>query len=193
MTTSIFFFGGYNAKPNDMKLWKDSAASQRPKDVVVFTYAWPEGAGSRSDSAITGFRNAGMFKDAVSRISSSSADQIYIVGHSSGCAIANEVDSALPRNDKVSLVALDGFAPNAHQLGRPSTQIWAAVCGSAKSRNHDSLKSRVGGKLRIYQATNCKTEWALHFSLVNAAATDAIVTSVATGYSHCWANLCWMG
>jgi len=192
MTTNIFFFGGYNATSNDMKSWKDSAASQRSNDVVVFTHAWPVGAHSDAQSAVHAFRSAGMFKDAVSKITASSADKIYIVGHSSGCAIANDVDSALPHDDKVSLVALDGFAPSGPQLGRSSTQVWAAVCDGAKSRNHDSLKRVVGNRLRIHNATNCKTQWALHFSLVNAAATDDIVKSIATGYSHCWANLCWM-
>lgn len=191
MTTCIFFFGGYNATSNDMNAWKDSAVSQRSNDVAVFTYAWPLGARSDAQSAVHAFRSAGTFRDAVSRITSSTADKIYIVGHSSGCAIANDVDNALPPSDKVSLVALDGFAPSGRQLLRPSTQVWAAVCGGVKSRNHDSLRS-VTSHLRIYNATNCRSSWALHFSLVNAAATDTIVTSIATGYSHCWANLCWM-
>ena len=61
--------------------------------------------------------------------------------------------------------------PSGRQLLRPSTQVWAAVCGGVKSRNHDSLRS-VTSHLRIYNATNCRSSWALHFSLVNAAATD---------------------
>jgi hypothetical protein len=34
--------------------------------------------------------------------------------------------------------------------------------------------------------------WALHFSLVNAAATDSTVKSIATGYAQCRANLVWL-
>ena len=38
------------------------------------------------------------------------------------------------------------------QLARPSTQVWAAECGSATSRNHDGLKKAIGGRLKIYGA-----------------------------------------
>jgi hypothetical protein len=90
------------------------------------------------------------------------------------------------------LVALDGFGPDQAQLKRSSTQVWAAVCGDATSRNYRSLKKLVGGQLKVYKATDCKTMWALHFSLVNAAANDKLVTSIRTGYAQCRANLMWL-
>jgi hypothetical protein len=33
---------------------------------------------------------------------------------------------------------------------------------------------------------------ALHFSLVNANATDSVVKNIATGYDKCDANLAWL-
>ena len=73
---------------------------------------------------------------------------------------------------------------------RPSTQVWAAVCGNTKSLNYP--KGQVGGRLNVYEATDCKKLWALHFSLVNAAATDGTVHGIATGYFQCRANLVWL-
>lgn len=42
------------------------------------------------------------------------------------------------------------------------------------------------------RAGDCKSPWALHFSVVNAAASDASVKDVSTGYANCRANLVWM-
>jgi hypothetical protein len=86
-------------------------------------------------------------------------------------------------------VALDGFAPDSDQLKRPSTQVWGAVCGGVTSRNYNFA---LGSRLKVFQATNCKTDWALHFSLVNAAATDTLVPTRQKGYFHCQANLVWL-
>jgi hypothetical protein len=161
--------------------------------VYVFTYAWPAGASADKTSAVATFRSAGTFDKAVSDINASSKDSVYIVGHSSGCAIANAVDRAVKDHDRVGLVALDGFLPDGAQLARPSTQVWAAE-GSREgvSRNHDDLKEAIGGRLKIYKATGCTTLMALHFSLVNAAATDASVPDIPSGYTNCRANLVWM-
>ena len=75
----------------------------------------------------------------------------------------------------------------ARQLDRETTQVWGAVCEGVHSRNFPN--SSLKGRRRIYTAKDCKTMWALHFSLVNAAATDDLVHNVATGYANCQANL----
>ncbi len=59
------------------------------------------------------------------------------------------------------------------------------------SRNHDGLQKKLGSKLNIFHAPSGTTEWALHFSLVNVAATDAI-DDASKGYMNCRANLFWM-
>ena len=58
--------------------------------------------------------------------------------------------------------------------------------------NYDDLKNAIGSRLKIYKATDCNHEWALHFSVVNSAANDKAVTSIAAGYAQCRANLMWM-
>jgi pimeloyl-ACP methyl ester carboxylesterase len=191
MSTYVAFFGGYQATAQDMKAWWASAKAQRP-DVTFDCYPWPSGANSDAESAVNAFTRPGDFDLALTLIHAHAGDQIYIVGHSSGCAIANAIDLHLTDTSKVNLVALDGFAPDSKQRARPTTQMWAAECGKAVSRNHDALKRVAGGRLRIYKATDCLQPWALHFSVVNSDAMDRTVTSVATGYAGCRANLVWM-
>jgi hypothetical protein len=188
MTNHALFFGGYHASQADVNAWLDSAKAQQP-EVEFEAFPWPPGAASDDKSAVAGFTKSGL-KQVIADIESSGADQIYIVGHSSGCAIANAVDSGLKGHSNVVLVALDGFVPDGKQLGRQSTQCWGAVRGDAKSRNYDSMKK--SRRLHVYTATDCKTMWALHFSLVNAAANDKVVTSIRTGYAECKANLVWL-
>jgi hypothetical protein len=192
MSAYVLFFGGYHATLTDINVWSASAKAQKA-DVTFDCYPWPSGAGAGAQSAIAAFTKAGSYAQAIATVHECASDLIYLVGHSSGCAIANAVDRGLKDTSKVILVALDGFAPSRAQLARPSTQVWAAECGHAKSRNHDGLKNAVGGRLKIYKATHCRhSPWALHFSVVNSAASDKAVTSIATGYAHCRANLCWM-
>ncbi len=95
MSTCVFFFGGYKATLTDMNLWVGSAKAQR-EDVQFAAYPWPSSATDSDDtSAITGFKTSGQFDKAVKAAQNSGAELIYLVGHSSGCAIANEVDRAL--------------------------------------------------------------------------------------------------
>jgi hypothetical protein len=187
----VLFFGGYHATLKDINIWSATAKAQWP-DATFDGYPWPSGASSDATSAVSTFTAAGSYAEAIGTIQECATDLIYLVGHSSGCAIANAVDRGLKDTSKVILVALDGFAPSHAQLARPSTQVWAAECGKAKSRNHDALRKAVGGRLKIYKATSCYGPWALHFSVANSGANDKAVTSIATGYANCRANLMWM-
>ena len=54
------------------------------------------------------------------------------------------------------------------------------------------LKEAVGGRLKVWRATDAKGAWALHFSVVNAAASDRSVKKVQQGYANCRTNLMWM-
>ena len=187
----VLFFGGYRATQTDMNVWLGSAKAQRAT-VDFDAIPWPAGADSSAASAVSTFKKGRKLDSMLEAIESSGADLIYIVGHSSGCAIANAVDSSLKDHKNVRLVALDGFAPGRHQLARVDTQVWAATCGNEKSRNYTALKKAVGSRLQVYAATDCKTSWALHFSLVNAAASDRLVKNIASGYAQCKANLMWL-
>ncbi len=194
MNYSVFYFGGWNATQLNINDWVRSAHHQQPG--IKFTgYPYPTGAGWDYKSAINSSEK--LRTSAVIAIQASRADAIYIVGHSSGCAISNAVDKALKDTSKIRLVALDGFAPDQDQRDRPSTQVWSAWGGDVKKRyqakNYDELKPLLQNELLEYYAgTNCTTKLALHFSLVNTNAADSVVKSIATGYDQCEANLAWL-
>jgi len=186
----VFFFGGYQSSPSDVNLWSESARKQRP-DVTFNAFPYPPDTPSEPPGNVLE-----KFRSAIESIKNTKADKIFVVGHSSGCAIANGVARRLSENDKIALVALDGFLPDAKQLKRPSTQVWGAVSGNAKSLHHDGMKS--GGKERFHEFTanpDCTTKVALHFSLVNRAANDRDIKNfhdIKNGYKACVANLCWL-
>ena len=191
LTISVFYFGGYKASSPDMDRWLKSAQKQR-SDVDFHAFPYPPDATSEPTD-----KDVDTFKSVIKNINETQAEKIFIVGHSSGCAIANAVDRRLKDTTKVTLVALDGFAPDAKQLKRKSTQIWSAESGAGKSYNHDRLKNRLGDRLQIFHATaDCTTELALHFSLVNISANDTDLKSFKTdlknGYKDCVTNLCWL-
>src|SRR5215472_6821014 len=124
MSILVVFFCGYNNKSSktDMGLWLASARKQR-SDVQFEAFPWPDGLNkSGDDDAVNGFKQ---FDAAIKIIEDSHADKIFIVGHSSGCAIANEVNSRLEGDHKnVTLVDLDGFAPQPKQKKGATVQAW---------------------------------------------------------------------
>ncbi len=190
MKMAVFYFGGYNASWDDILKWVASAKLQEP-NVDITGYGWPKGVVSApADRVVKGAEQ--LIKTAVKDIETSRAELIYIVGHSSGCAIANAVDKRRQTPRKVvALVALDGFSPDADQLKRETTQVWGAICDGVTSKN---FPGSAGGRRHIYQVPvkNCKELWPLHFVLVNAAARDKLVTGTRNGYVNCEANLIWL-
>ena len=193
MSTSVFFFGGFGANADNMKVWLDTARAQKSKvDFNAFPY--PD-AGPDDTEAVAGFKQ---LKSVAGTIAKSRADLIYIVGHSSGCAIANAVDDKLKDHSKIALITLDGFVPDKDQRGRDSTKLWSAQC-----KNNDkltavhfaTLSSVAGANLQLYKPTDCNDQtnkWSLHFSLVNKSASTVKITDVSQGYQKCQANLCWL-
>jgi hypothetical protein len=188
MSQAVFYFGGYHATQHDIDAWLRSAREQKPH-VEFFGFPWPNGARSSSaKDAVNAFKDPkdGPYDSVIDDIQGNGADTIFIVGHSSGCAIANEVDAGLEWTENIVLVALDGFRPNEDQLDRETTQVWGARCEGVHSRN---FPGHAKGRRKVFTAKDCKSEWALHFSLVNANAKDGLVDSVAKGYAKCRANL----
>jgi hypothetical protein len=185
MSQAVCYFGGYHASDLDIDAWLRTARAQKPA-VEFIGFPWPKGASSGAHSAVKTFSKHGKYDSVIGDIQGNGADTIFIVGHSSGCAIANAVDAGLKSTENIVLVALDGFTPNGGQLDRQTTQVWGATCDGVKSRNFPGF---VKGRRKVFTATNCKSEWALHFSLVNANASDDLVDSVAKGYASCRANL----
>src|SRR4029077_8045755 len=116
----------------DMDLWKTSAEKQRD-DVEFDACHYPDGVDYKRTSAVDGFKH---YDAVVKKIEDNGADPIFIVGHSSGCAIAEEVNSRVKGDHKNStLVSLDGFAPFPKQIKGASVQAWSAEGGGGQSLN----------------------------------------------------------
>ena len=190
----VIFFGGFLASWDDMDKWLRSARSQRP-DVAFDAYPYMGGDSGRA-STIDSFNP---MYDSVIRsiklIKESGAPQIFIVGHSSGSAIAEELDHRLKDLERTRLVVLDGFPPlYSKQLVR--TEAWSAKSGDNPSRNYVDLHNWFGDALKCHKAKkDCTNSWALHFSLVNLAANDRDIEDghhIGNGYKDCIANLDWL-
>lgn len=185
MQIYVVFIGGFHSDQTAMDLWLASARKQR-SDVVFDVYPFPNIKDSDRTSSVAGFED--QFDEVIKKIEDSHADKIFIVGHSSGCAIADEVNSRLGGDRKnVTLVDLDGFPPLPKQIADSQpVQAWYAVGprGKGKSKNHSS------GRIK-YHATHATEDWSLHFSLVNKAATNKITQKnyKREGYAGCIANL----
>ena len=187
MSIHAIFFGGYRASQPQMDLWKTSAENQR-NDVTFDACPYPENADSSDTGAVNGFGK--LFDAVIYNIENTDADTLFLVGHSSGCAIANELNSRLKGDhSQITLVDLDGFAPQPDQIKKSSVEAWSAEGAGGKGR---SLHWAAGHKM--FTSASATQVWSLHFSLVNTAATDAITKDnyKTEGYAGCVANLCWL-
>ena len=217
MITGILFFGGYRSTEADVESWANSATKQNSIS-QVHPFHYPENASAGDPLEHLAWANSAMKQnsiisqvhpfhypenasagDPLERWNSSDAfkavhdlgqaDQLIIVGHSSGCAYANFVAQKLIGQRDFKLIALDGFVPNAELLKRPSTEVWSAcnVNADVYSLNYWRCKSRAGDRFHIYEA-NVERRWPLHFSLVNEAVSDNYA-DITEGYRGCVANL----
>ena len=194
MKIYVVFIGGFQSSKTDMQLWLTSATTQRG-DVDFDAYPFPAIRHADAKSAVAGFED--QFDDIIKKIEGSDADRIFIVGHSSGCAIANELNSRITGDHKnITLVDLDGFAPSPGQVKKSSLQVWSAEGAKGGQSLHHDDWGRLQSQLQVYTAASATNKWSLHFSLVNTAATDAIKSSsdddLKKGYAGCIANLCWL-
>lgn len=184
MSIYVVFIGGFQSSDTDMKLWLASATKKR-SDVKFDAYPFPNIRDPDRGPSVAGFEDK--FDEVIKKIEDSGADKIFIVGHSSGCAIADEVNFRLEGDHtNVTLVDLDGFAPHPKQIKGATVEAWYAVGpgGKGKSLNHAI------GHIK-YTATHATEPWSLHFSLVNQAATNHITKKnyQTEGYAGCIANL----
>src|SRR5579864_3123976 len=184
MSILVVFFGGFRASQTDMELWLASA-KKKHSDVRFEAFPYPDGAGPDRDDAVNGFSK--QFDAVVKTIEDSGADTIFIVGHSSGCAIADEVNSRVEGDHKnIILVDLDGFAPLHKQIKGATVQAWSAVGTDPEDHSLNWAKGNI-----MFTSAHATQPWSLHFSLVNSAATDAINKHnyKTKGYAGCIANL----
>jgi hypothetical protein len=130
MSASVFFFGGFNATKNDIGAWVGSAKQQKP-NIDFYGFPWTSGPTSTpAKSVAAAFMKTGQYQPVIDAIQGDGADKIHLVGHSSGCAIANALDNGLEYTEDIVLVALDGFTADSEQLSRSSTQVWG-LCAKA--------------------------------------------------------------
>lgn len=191
MSILVVFFGGYKASKTDMELWLASARKQRD-DVRFEAFPYPDIPGAGEDAAVAGFKKQVGFDAVIKIIEGSGADTLFIVGHSSGCAIANELNS-LVEEDKfhITLADLDGFAPSPDQKKKSTVQAWSADGDGGKKQSLWWASTK-----KISHAIHATNKYSLHFSLVNKAATDDItgltLDDLKKGYAGCIANLDWL-
>lgn len=182
----VILFGGFLARTEDMLAWQASASEQR-RDATFGVYPWPSGV--PADTPLQHWSRGNEIAALLKRNATQSPH--ILVGHSSGCALANSVAYCLlDLSVDFFLVALDGFRPGRLLIERAQTSCWSATCDGIKSRNYGALES--APQFHVYEARDARTEWALHFSLVNSNSTDATVHAISDGYKNCVANLCWM-
>lgn len=176
----VYFFGGYRSTISDVDAWgKSLEAKVSGTTAIVFPY--PPGASAGDPLAGWGYS-----QDVAMHIVARGNEPCMIIGHSSGCAIANDVaKAALDLGAKnFSLISLDGFRPSPELLSLPGTTVWSAECNGARSLNYDALSSCK--QFRVY---NPKVigQWPLHFSLVNLNVSDDY-DQITDGYRACEAN-----
>jgi hypothetical protein len=187
----VIFFGGYLSTQTDISAWLSSAKAQEPS-VTFQGFAFPKGVGADGNAGIRGFGKLKLLSLANNILDWSG--YTIIVGHSSGCALANEL-AAMSVADMngvhTELVALDGYVPNAALRKQMHTTCWSAKCGGTFSRNWNAMSGTEN--FHFIESPNCvNAPWALHFSLVNSNATESNVRRITQGYSNCKANLMWL-
>src|SRR5690242_7002335 len=104
-STYVYFFGGYRSTDADVQAWGRSVEAKVPGAPAV-VYPYPPGASAGDPLA-----EWGRSQEIATEILERTNEQYIIVGHSSGCAIANDVANiALDLGAKnFKLIALDGF------------------------------------------------------------------------------------
>lgn len=186
MTILVVFFGGFQSSQPDIDKWLDSARKQR-SDVQFEAFPFPDIPKAGDKDAVNGFKH---FAEVLKKIEDSHADKIYIVGHSSGCAIANHMNSLLKGDHKnITLVDLDGFSPSGGQIKKSTVEAWSAQGNGGRGHSVNWANGK-----KMYTAASATKPWSLHFSLVNTAATDTITQHnyKTKGYAGCIANLAWL-
>ena len=180
MSMHVYFFGGYLATSNDVEAWRRSVIAQVP-DMPVTAFPYPEDA--TAGAPLERWHDSSKVAE---QIKAEGAFAI-IVGHSSGCAIANDVAAhALALGyTNMKVIALDGFRPGDKLLALPGSVVWSAECNGVCSLNYHGLEHCPNFK--VYR-TRVRQQWPLHFSLVNTNASDNYV-SIREGYHMCAANL----
>lgn len=124
----------------------------------------------------------------ITKINKDPNAKFTLVGHSSGARYSNYLAARVKNPGRITVVALDGFAPR----GLPkavNTVCWKANNGrGVSSRNAGSMAKGNGCKIvKTQVAKRCETPWCLHFALVNTNAPARLNGGnfISSGYNSC--------
>lgn len=182
MSMYVVFIGGYLSSQHDMHVWKASASKQ------VRCLSLPRACKLVGCGCSPGFEK--QLAAVVSDVESASANAFFIVGYSSGCAIANALNArASGDHSRITLFNLDGFRARHDQIHGSKVKAWCAHGPGPKDKSIYWAEDK-----EEYHFSSAKTPSALHLSSVNKAATNTIGGDNLwkTGYPGCVANLCWL-
>jgi hypothetical protein len=168
----VVFFGGVAAT---------SAQIRSCYPDFLKAYAWGQGASGVNEAA---------------NLMNSPANKkkhYLIAGHSSGAKFANQLAMKVVNPERLTLVDLDGYAPDQAHRKVKDTTCWRASSGNALSRNYRSMQASRCGKVETYtKAKQCNNGACLHFALVNANAKVTYGNWLVKGYSGCRPNRDWI-
>ncbi len=168
----VIFFGGVAATNAQIR-------SCYPN--FLKAYAWGSGASGVNEAA--NLMNAPANKK----------KHYLIAGHSSGARYANQLAMKVVNPERITLVDLDGFAPDQARKRIKDTTCWRASAGKSLSRNYGSMTSSRCGKVETYtKANQCNNAACLHFALVNANAKVNYGNWLVKGYANCKPNRAWI-
>jgi hypothetical protein len=177
----VYFFGGYRSTRDNVSAWCSSLEKKQSKVTAI---GWPYPIAATAAGPLKRWN----FSESVAKLIRVDTDDCLIVGHSSGCMIANDVAAmALALGAKnFKLIVLDGAAPKQPKLlSLPGTMLWGAECNGVRSLNYGALKGK--NNFHSYPA-KVTQKWPLHFSLLNLNVSDDHKL-LAEGYRNCDVNL----
>lgn len=190
----VLFFGGYGASPEQMSCWEKGARAQNSYASYIFqAVAYPEGSASDMASVL----KAGelIVKKWADEINLHPERKYFIVGHSSGAALANRVAELVARPQQIELVDLDGFAASASLQKKAKTTCVYAVQTVTGMQSRNAISMKEACRLsHAYKDSKCQTPWCLHFSLVNTQVAPSLSGAdfKKNGYLGCGTNLDWL-
>ncbi len=180
----VIFFGGSGTSQSELALWKKSAQAAMGQ-FEYETVAFP-GSNHKKPAALAA--GAHIISQTAERLNQMQGRKVILVGHSSGGALAEAVALKIRDPKNFSLVNLDGFRIDKKLQERMHVTCWSGrnPATGGTSTNYSAMQSSCRN-FREYtmNSSSCRSEWCLHFSIVNRSAGPT------GGYSAA-VNLAWL-
>ncbi len=181
----VIFFAGTGSTAADLALWKRSAETAMG-NFEFETVSYPTTAFKKPAALRAG---ADTINQLAARLNQLSGRKVILVGHSSGGALAEAVAKKIRNPSDFRLVNLDGFKIDKALQARMHVTCWSGrnpITG-ATSSNYSSMRANCKNfnEYPTQNTKSCRTEWCLHFALINRS------SNAAGGYSSA-VNLEWL-